>query len=197
MTALTAVSASGWLDWAVLSVLMGIAQGYSIQAAQCYGGKDLAGLKRAVAQSYLISVAVTVLLEIVSQAMLHPVLIWLNSPEETIRMTESYLRIIYAGLPVVMCLNAFSGFLHALGNSKTPLVALACSYAVNIGLDWWFVGPLGMGTDGGAIATVTAQAVSAGICLTAVLRIPELLLLRLRVQRQELLTQTSLLSARV
>ena len=30
VTALTAVSASGWLDWAVLSVPMGLAQGYSI-----------------------------------------------------------------------------------------------------------------------------------------------------------------------
>ena len=39
VTALTAVSASGWLDWAVLSIPMGLAQGYSIHAAQCYGGK--------------------------------------------------------------------------------------------------------------------------------------------------------------
>ncbi len=50
---LTAVSASGWLDWAVLSVPMGLAQGYSIHASQCYGGKQYAELKRTVAQSYL------------------------------------------------------------------------------------------------------------------------------------------------
>ena len=174
VTALTAVSASGWLDWAVLSVPMGLAQGYSIRAAQCYGGKKYAELKRTVAQSYLIAVAVTVVLEILSQVLLYPVLTWMNSPAETIRLTEHYLRIIYAGLPVVMCLNTFSGFLHALGNSRTPLLALACSTAVNIGLDWWFVGSLGFGTNGGAYATVIAQAVSAFICLTAVLKIPEL-----------------------
>ena len=174
VTALTAVTASGWLDWAVLSIPMGLAQGYSIHAAQCYGGKRFADLKRTVAQSYLISIVVTVLLEIASQLLLHPVLVWMNSPDETIRMTENYLRIIYAGLPVVMCLNVFSGFLHALGNSRTPLIALVCSTAVNIGLDWWFVGSLGMGTNGGAYATVIAQAVSAIICLAAVLKIPEL-----------------------
>lgn len=174
VTALTAVSASGWLDWAVLSVPMGLAQGYSIHAAQCYGGKRYGELKRTVAQSYLISLGVTLLLEFFSQALLRPVLTWMNSPEETIHLTEHYLRIIYAGLPVVMCLNAFSGFLHALGNSKTPLLALACSTAVNIGLDWWFVGSLGLGTNGGAYATVIAQAVSALICLAAVLKIPEL-----------------------
>ncbi len=174
VTALTAVSASGWLDWAVLSVPMGLAQGYSIRAAQCYGGKRYADLKRVVAQSYLISVVVTAVLEFFSQFLLYPVLTWMNSPGETILLTEHYLRIIYAGLPVVMCLNVFSGFLHALGNSKTPLLALACSTTVNIGLDWWFVGSLGLGTNGGAYATVIAQAVSALICLAAVRKIPEL-----------------------
>lgn len=174
VTALAAVSASGWLDWAVLSIPMGLAQGYSIQAAHCYGARDGEGLRRTVAQSYLISIGATVLLELASQLLLRPVLGWMRSPEETVLLTQSYLRIIYAGLPVVMCLNAFSGFLHALGDSRTPLLALACASAVNIGLDWLFVGPLGMGTDGGAWATVTAQLVSAGICLSAVLRLPEL-----------------------
>ena len=174
VTALTAVSASGWLDWAVLSIPMGLAQGFSIHAAQCYGGKRFADLKRSVAQSYLIAAAVTVLLEAVSQLLLHPVLVWLNSPDETIRMTESYLRIIYAGVPIVMCVNLFSGFLHALGNSRIPLIALACSTACNILLDGWFVGSLGMGTNGGAYATVISQGLSSLICFLAVRRIPEL-----------------------
>ena len=174
VTALTAVSASGWLDWAVLSIPMGLAQGYSIHAAQCYGGKRFADLKRSVAQSYLISVAATIFLEFASQFLLHPVLVWMNYPDETIRMTENYLRIIYAGLPVVMCVNIFSGFLHALGNSRVPLIALACATTVNIALDWWFVGSLGMGTNGGAYATVLAQVVSAVICFRAVLKIPQL-----------------------
>ena len=53
VTALAAVSASGWLDWAVLSIPMGLAQGFSIQAAQCYGGRNYTALKRTVAQSYM------------------------------------------------------------------------------------------------------------------------------------------------
>ena len=174
VTALTAVTASGWLDWAVLSVPMGLAQGFSIHAAQCFGAGNIPGLKRAVAQSYLISAAVTVLLVAASEIMLHPVLVMMNSPEETIRLTENYLRILYYGLPVVMALNVFAGFLYALGNSRVPLLALTCSSFVNIGLDWVFIGPLGMGTNGGAYATVISQAVSALICLWAVLRIPEL-----------------------
>lgn len=172
--ALAAVSASGWLDWAVLSVPMGLAQGYSIYASQCYGGRRFPELKRTVAQSYLLSAFATILLEGISQLLLHPVLTWMNSPEETIALTENYLRVIYAGLPAAMCLNVFCSFLHALGNSKTPMVALVFSTLTNILLDWLFIGLLGMGTNGGAWATVTAQAVSALICLSAVRRIREL-----------------------
>ena len=174
VTALTAVSASGWLDWAVLSVPMGLAQGYSIYAAQCFGRKDSRALKRTVGQGYLISIAVTVLLEIVSQLLLHPVLTWMHSPPETILLTEHYLRIIFAGLPVVMCLNVFSGFLQALGNSRTPLLALATSSVINIVLDLFFIGSLGLGTNGGAYATVIAQVASAAVCLAAILKIPQL-----------------------
>ena len=89
VTALTAVSASGWLDWAVLSVPLGLAQGYSIHASRCFGGKQYAELKRTVAQSYLISAAVTLALEALSQTLLRPVLTWMNSPAETVRSAQT------------------------------------------------------------------------------------------------------------
>ena len=53
---------------------MGLAQGDSIYAAQCYGGKRSGDLKRTVAQSYLISVGAVILLETASQLLLHPVI---------------------------------------------------------------------------------------------------------------------------
>ena len=170
VTALAAVSASGWLDWAVLSVPMGLAQGFSIQAAQCFGAGDRPALRRTVGQSILLAVSATVLLEAVSQGILSPVLVLMNTPAETFALTRGYLRIIYAGLPVVMAVNVLNGFLHALGNSRTPLMALAASSVINMLLDWFFVGYCRMGISGGAYATVAAQAVSAAISLQAVRR---------------------------
>lgn len=55
VTALAAVSAAGWLDWLVLGLAMGLAQGFSIQVAQCFGAADYTGLRRAVGQSLLLS----------------------------------------------------------------------------------------------------------------------------------------------
>ena len=170
VTALAAVSASGWLDWAVLSIPMGLAQGFSIQVAQAFGAKDGPALRRSVGQSLLLAALITAVLEAASQAVLTPALRLINTPEETFPLVKSYLRIIYAGLPLTMALNVLSGFLHALGNSKTPLVALAVSTLVNIALDVVLIRGFGMGTDGGAVATVCAQGVSALICFVSLAR---------------------------
>ena len=171
VTALAAVSASGWLDWAVLSIPMGLAQGFSIQAAQYFGANRPEELRRTVGQSILIAAATTVLLEIASHLLLSPVLGWMNTPAETFSLTEGYLRIIYGGLPVVMAVNVLNGFLHALGNSRTPLAALAVASVVNMVLDWFFVGTCHMGINGGACATVIAQVISALISFRAVRRL--------------------------
>ena len=171
VTALAAVSASGWLDWAVLSIPMGLAQGFSIQAAQYFGANRPEELRRTVGQSILIAAVTTVLLEIASQLLLSPVLGWMNTPAETFSLTEGYLRIIYGGLPVVMAVNVLNGFLHALGNSRTPLTALAIASVVNMVLDWFFVGTCHMGINGGACATVIAQVISALISFRAVRRL--------------------------
>ena len=171
VTALAAVSASGWLDWAVRSIPMGLAQGFSIQAAQYFGANRPEELRRTVGQSILIAVFATVLLEAASQLLLHPVLKWMNTPAETFSLTEGYLRIIYGGLPVVMAVNVLNGFLHALGNSRTPLAALAIASAANMLLDWFFVGYCRMGINGGACATVIAQVISALISFRTVRRL--------------------------
>ena len=95
----------------------------------------------------------------------------MNTPAETFSLTEGYLRIIYGGLPVVMAVNVLNGFLHALGNSRTPLAALAVASVVNMVLDWFFVGTCHMGINGGACATVIAQVISTLISFRAVRRL--------------------------
>lgn len=74
VTALAAVSSSGWLDWMVLSLAMGLAQGFAIQIAQSFGAGDIAAMHRAEGQSILLSVASVVLVGVLAQALLSPVL---------------------------------------------------------------------------------------------------------------------------
>ncbi len=170
--ALTAVASAGWLDWLVLSLAFGLTQGFGIQVAQSFGAGNYRELQRAVGQSLLISLATVVAVEILAQTFLWPVLVAMEMPAQTIRMTESYLRIIYAGLPVVMGFNLFGSLLRSVGNSSVPLLAMVVASAINIGLDFLFVMGLGWGVQGAAIATITSQGISCIICLIAVLRLP-------------------------
>ncbi len=74
-----------------------------------------------------------------------------------------------------MLYNLEASLLQAVGNSVMPLVFLLFSSVLNVGLDFWFMGPLGLGVQGAASATVLAQGISAGIGLGYIVRYyPEL-----------------------
>ena len=179
--ALNAVASAGWLDWTVLSLAIGLAQGFAIQVAQSFGAGDHRQMQHAIGQSLLLSVVTVVLVEALAQVFIRPVLEIMDMPEQTIDMTESYLRIIYAGLPLVMGFNLFGGFLRSVGDSTTPLVAMTIASVTNIVLDVALVLYTPLGVCGAAIATVSAQGLSCLICLVAVVRMP-----LMRVRREDL-----------
>lgn len=74
-----------------------------------------------------------------------------------------------------MLYNMEAALLRAVGNSVTPLLFLLFSSVLNVGLDAAFMGPLGLGVRGAAIATVLAQGISAVLGVVYILRgYPEL-----------------------
>ena len=172
VTALAAVSSAGWLDWTVLSAAIGLAQGFAIEIAQRFGGGEYGQMRQAAGQSVLLAVVLTLLIEVLAQAILHPVLVLMKSPDNTIALTEHYLRIIFAGLPAVMAFNLFSGALRSVGDSRTPLIAMTTAATCNIALDVAFVGWLRWGVTGVGVATVMSQCVSCVICFVALARLP-------------------------
>ena len=172
VTALAAVSSAGWLDWTVLSLAMGLAQGFAIEIAQRFGAGDHAGLRRAAGQSLLLAAAAIIIIELMVQLLLRPLLTLLQTPPETFALTEKYLRILFSGLPLMMGFNLFSGFLRSVGDSRTPLIAMTTAAMCNIGLDILFVAGFGWGVAGVSSATVLSQGISCTICLVALSRLP-------------------------
>ena len=172
VTALAAVSSAGWLDWTLLGLAMGLAQGFAIQIAQSFGAGDFDELRQATGQSLTLSAGIVLVLEIIAQALLRPVLTLMNTPPDTYELTCLYLRIIFGGLPVVMGFNLLAGFLRSVGNSRTPLIAMVTAALCNIALDILFVAFFGWSVAGVGIATVISQGLSCLICLVAVMRLP-------------------------
>lgn len=172
VTALAAVSSAGWLDWTVLGLAMGLAQGFSIQIAQSFGAGDHDGLRKAAGQSLLLATLAVVTLEVASQLLLTPVLRLMNTPVDTFALTRQYLRIIFGGIVLVMGFNLFSGFLRAMGDSRTPLIAMTTAALCNMALDVVFVAYFRWGVMGVATATVISQGISCLICLIVLFRQP-------------------------
>ncbi len=172
VTAQAAISSAGWLDWAVLSLAIGLAEGFSIAIAQCFGAGDMESLRRNAGQSVTLAAAASLLLLLLAHIFLTPVLKLMQSPDETFSMTELYLRIIFSGLPVIMAYNLLAGFLRAAGNSFIPMLAVTVSTVLNIALDILFVAFFRWSVAGAAAATTFSQTVSFLICLFAVTRLP-------------------------
>jgi len=170
--ALAAVSSTGWLDWTLLGLIIGFAQGFSIQIAQCFGAGEYDELRRAAGHGLVLAVIVVASLEIIAQSFLRPILTIMNTPADTFELTLIYLRIIFGGLPLVMGYNLFSGFLRSVGNSRTPMIAITCSAVCNIVLDVLFVICLRWSVVGVAVATVISQGLSCLICLISILHLP-------------------------
>lgn len=170
--ALAALGAADWLNWLVIGLMQGLTQGFSILISQRFGASDWKGLNRAMAGAVLIAGIVGIALTITSLSLVHPVLVLLNTPADIMDGALSYLHVMFSGCLAVMGYNVFAAILRAMGNSRTPLIAMVIASLLNVVLDLLFVLGFHWGIAGAAGATVLAQAVSCLICLFAVLRLP-------------------------
>jgi len=163
--ALASIGAADWYNWLVLGMVFSFAQGFGIKMAQEFGADRLADLRRTLRDSCTLMVALTLFTVVVSELSIVPVLKLLGTPENIFAGSETYLRILYGGLPLTALYNFTASVLRSLGDSKTPLYSMIVASVLNIVLDLIFVYPLQWGIAGASIATVLAQGVAGILCL--------------------------------
>ena len=164
VNALAAVGASDWLNWLMLGIIQGLTQGFAIKMAQDFGAGREDDLRKSVGSSAVLSAMSAVVLMVLGQLAARPVLMLLQTPAEIIEYTLLYLRIMFAGVPIVMLYNLLACILRSLGDSRTPLNAMMVASLTNIVLDYLFVMGMEWGIAGAAAATLIAQAVSGVFC---------------------------------
>lgn len=188
VSALAALGASDWLNWLMLGVIQGLTQGFGIRMAQEFGANRTDDLKKSVGSAAVLSMLSAFVLVAAGQLFARPVLTLLQTPQEILPYSVLYLRIMFAGVPVVMLYNLLACILRSLGDSRTPLNAMIVASVTNIVLDYLFVLGFGWGIAGAAAATVIAQAVSSVFCFFHIKRITFLKLTRTDFQLQRNLT---------
>ncbi len=164
LDSLAAIGNGEWLNWLVLSLVQGFAQGFSIRLAQNFGAGDEKAFRKTYAASLKLALICTVCIMCFAFAALRPILRLLNTPSEIFPITMTYLSVIFAGVPIVMAYNFLASVLRSVGDSKTPLYAMIAASLCNIVLDMLFVIVFQWGVAGAAFATLIGQALSAVIC---------------------------------
>ncbi len=169
--ALAAVGNMGSLTFLIIGFSVGLTNGFSVSIAQSYGAKDFDRLRKSIASSITLSAVITLLLTIISIIFLKSVLILLDTDPVIISDSLLYGYIIFGGLITTIAYNLCSAVLRALGDSKTPLIAIIVSSIVNVGLNCLTVFVMKTGVEGPAAATLIAQVVSAVICFAKLRKI--------------------------
>ena len=159
--ALAEIGATAALYGLIMNFAIGMNNGLALTVSRCFGAGEREGIRRAVGWMVTLSAAVSIVLTTVSLLGRGALLQVLQVPAEVWDGAAAYLTVILLGIPLTMLYNMEAALLRAVGNSVTPLLFLLFSSVLNVGLDAAFMGPLGMGVRGAAVATVLAQGISA------------------------------------
>ncbi len=157
---LSAVSIGGEVLMLITFVAMGFSNAGQILISRYVGEnrKDLIGEMVGTLFTLLMSLAVVIM--IVFLFTYRGIIHWLNTPEEIWEYTRQYSITCVYGVVFIYGYNLVSAILRGMGDSKHPFMFIAIASVINAVLDVAFVGGLGMGPQGAALATVIGQAVS-------------------------------------
>ncbi|MBR7079293.1 MAG: MATE family efflux transporter [Treponema sp.] len=153
----------------LVNLFLGLSLGSNVVISQLTGQGDSGGVSKAVHTSMVISVIGGVVIALIAEVLAAPILHLLGVPEDVYPMALLYLRVYIAGLPVIFLYNFEAAIYRSQGKTEKPLIALALSGVLNVGLNVFFVVVLDRKADGVALATVISNAVSAVILLVMLL----------------------------
>lgn len=169
--ALSAVGASsGMIVMLVTGFFVGLSSGAAVLVSQFYGADDESNVKKTIHTVILFSILCGAVVSFAGILLAPQMLVWMQTPEETMEMSVVYMRVYFAGMIGNMIYNVGAGILRAIGDSKRPFIFLVVCCFLNILLDLLFIIPLKMGVFGAALATILSQAISAVLVLIVMMR---------------------------
>ena len=168
--AMAAVGSNNSLIGLMVTMFSGIAMGANVVIARSTGQGNREGIRNAVHTSILIAFVGGLLMTVIGELLAKPLLHWLGVPEEIFREALRYIRIYFAGLPVIFLYNFESAIFRSQGDTRTPLICLTISGVLNVVMNVFFVVVLHMTVDGVALATVLANLISSGLLLIMLMR---------------------------
>lgn len=159
--ALAAVGSTSSLINLLVNVFIGLSVGTNVLAANYYGAKKEEMVSETVHTSVLTSLICGTILILIGLFLAGPLLTLMGTPDDVLDQATLYMRIYFAGMPVIMLYNFGAAILRAIGDTQRPLYFLLIAGVINVLLNLLFVTQFHMGVAGVALATVLSQLISA------------------------------------
>ena len=149
----------------IVGFFVGVSTGATVIISQHYGAKNKKGVSDSIGTAIALSVAGGLFLMCFCIFFAKQVLVWMDTPADTLSQSVLYMQIYALGLVPELIYNMGSGILRAMGDSRRPLYFLIASCVANVVLDLLFVIVGHMGVAGVATATMLSQYISAAMVL--------------------------------
>ena len=156
----SAVSTGSQTMLIVTGIITGLSMGTTVLLGQTIGKKDFCISAKVISASIWIFATLGIFLSIIMLFAAPSIAILMNAPAEALEKTIHYIQICGAGSIFIVAYNVISAVFRGMGNSKAPLLFVTIACAANILGDIILVNIFNMGTEGVAIATIAAQAIS-------------------------------------
>ena len=156
----SAVSTGSQIISTLTNLIVSFSMGITVAVGQKIGQKRPDEASRTIGTGLLIFAALGILFTFISVLGAAPLAQMMQAPKESFDLTVSYIRICGMGFTVIVAYNLLGSIFRGLGDSKTPLIAVAIACICNIIGDLFFVARLHLGAAGAATATVIAQLIS-------------------------------------
>lgn len=160
--------------------LIGIGSGVNSLIAKYIGAGDNGEVDSAAHASAVVSLIIGLTVAFLGIGLSKPLLLLLNTKPELLDGATLYIRIYFCGMPALAIYNFGNGVFSADGDTKRPLIFLACAGVVNILLNLLFVIVFKMSVAGVALASIISQYLSASLILLALFRTKRPYRLKLR-----------------
>lgn len=165
-----AISSTQMIVHLILSLFIGLSVGINVSCAKSLGAKNGRYTSDIVHTSVLLALISGIVVGAIGIGFCDVILELMQSPPEVKGLSAIYLKIYFLGSPFNLLYNFGAAVLRSRGETKKPLIYLAVSGAVNVGLNLFFVIVLDLSVAGVAIATVVSQIISSLMIVFALVR---------------------------
>ena len=153
----------------LIGAFSGLASGAGVVISQYYGAKQENKVNQSVHTAILLTLLLSVVFTAVGIFMIPTMLNIVNLQENAAKEATTYLTVYFSGLIGLMLYNMGAAILRSVGDSKRPFYFLVVCALLNTALDLLFVLKFKMGVMGVALATITAQGISALLVIITLL----------------------------